>query len=369
MTSIASWMEQFGLSLWVVEVFAIVVVTLAAALVSRFVLSRVGRRLERTRNAWDDALVDALRGPMSLLIWVVGLSLAAESVGQNGPSVLADVVDPVRDIGVIFAIAWFLVRFIKRGEQRIVDARAARGESVDRTAADAIAKLLRLSVVITAVLVTLQTLGFSIAGVLTFGGVGGIAVGFAAKDLLSNFFGGLMVYLDRPFSVGDWIRSPDRSIEGTVEHIGWRVTRIRTFDSRPLYVPNATFANIALENPSRMKNRRIFETIGIRYDDAGQMRAIVDDVREMLQAHEDIDKNCTLMVNFDAFAASSLDFFIYCFTRTTNWTRYHAIKQDVLLKVMDIIDGHGAECAFPTSTIHVASLAAADPSGPAPQPA
>ncbi len=360
MTGITSWLERFGLQFWMVEVFLIVLATLTLALVAKIVLARLGGRLERTRNAWDDTLVDALSRPVSVLIWILGLSLAVEAMQFDRPGVLLQVVDPVREVGVIVVAAWFLIRFIKRGEQRLVEKREAKGETIDRTAVDAIAKLLRLSVVITAVLVILQTLGFSIAGVLTFGGVGGIAVGFAAKDLLSNFFGGLMVYLDRPFSVGDWIRSPDRDIEGVVEHIGWRVTRIRTFDSRPLYVPNATFANIALENPSRMQNRRIYETVGIRYDDAARMRVIVDDVTAMLKAHDDIDQGSTLMVNFDAFAASSLDFFIYCFTKTTNWQRYHAVKQDVLLKTLDIVEGHGAECAFPTSTLHVASLAVPD---------
>ena len=114
----------------------------------------------------------------------------------------------------------------------------------------------------------LQSLGVSVSGLLAFGGIGGIAVGFAARDLLANFLGGLSIYLDRPFTVGDWIRSPDREIEGTVEEIGWRMTRIRTFDQRPLYVPNSIFASVALENPSRMNNRRIYETLGIRYEDA-----------------------------------------------------------------------------------------------------
>jgi MscS family membrane protein len=218
---------------------------------------------------------------------------------------------------------------------------------------DAIAKLLRMSVTITATLVISQTLGFSVSGVLAFGGIGGIAIGFAAKDLLANFFGGLMVYLDRPFAVGDWIRSPDREIEGTVEQIGWRQTRIRTFDMRPLYVPNATFANIAVENPSRMFNRRIYETIGIRYDDANKMAAILHDVEQMLRTHPEIDTTRTLMVNFNTFAPSSLDFFVYTFTKTTSWTYYHKVKQDVLLKILEIIESHGAEVAFPTSTIHV----------------
>ena len=184
--------------------------------------------------------------------------------------------------------------------------------------------------------------------------MGGIAVGFAAQDLLSNFFGGLFIYTDRPFSVGDWIRSPDRNIEGTVEKIGWRVTRIRTFDQRPLYVPNSIFSHIALENPSRMTNRRIKETIGIRYEDAAKMGEIIELVKKMLLEHPEIDTSKTLIVNFNIFAASSLDFFIYTFTKTTNWVNYHQIKQDVLLKILDIIEGEGAECAFPTSTVHVA---------------
>ena len=188
---------------------------------------------------------------------------------------------------------------------------------------------------------------------IAFGGVGGIAVGFAARDLLANFFGGLMIYLDRPFKVGDWIRSPDKQIEGTVEDIGWRQTRIRTFDQRPLYVPNATFSTIAVENPSRMRNRRIHETIGIRYDDLEAMAVIVEEVRDMLLNHEAIDTSRTLMVNFNAFNASSVDFFVYTFTRTTVWTEFHEIKQDVLLRIATIIAKHGAEIAYPTQTLHL----------------
>ncbi|MFT7132245.1 MAG: MscS family membrane protein [Cyclobacteriaceae bacterium] len=214
-------------------------------------------------------------------------------------------------------------------------------------------KLLRASVIVTAILSVLQTLGVSVSGIMAFGGVGGIAVGFAAKDLLANFFGGLMVYLDRPFVVGDWVRSPDRQIEGTVEHIGWRLTVIRTFDRRPLYVPNSVFANIALENPSRMQNRRIYETFGVRYDDASRVKVIVDEVREMLANHEEIDQDRTLIVNFNEFGASSLNFFIYTFTRTINWVEFHGVKERVLLQVLSIIEKHGAECAFPTTTVHL----------------
>ena len=176
-------------------------------------------------------------------------------------------------------------------------------------------------------------------------------MGFAARDLLANLLGSLSIFLDRPFAVGDWIRSPDREIEGTVEDVGWRVTRIRTFDQRPLYVPNAVFSTVALENPSRMLNRRIYETVGIRYDDVGVMSDIVADTEAMLRQHEGIDTNRTLIVNFVSFGASSLDFFVYTFTRTTDWVTYHAVKQDVMLRILSIIEAHQAEVAFPTRTL------------------
>ena len=110
---------------------------------------------------------------------------------------------------------------------------------------------------------------------------------------------------------------------------------------------------MTIENPSRMSHRRIKETIGIRYDDVEKMDGITAEVREMLVHHPDIDASQTLMVNFNAFAPSSIDFFIYTFTRTTVWTEYHVVKQDVLLKIAGIIAAHGAEIAFPTSTLHL----------------
>ncbi|MDF5068534.1 mechanosensitive ion channel family protein, partial [Vibrio parahaemolyticus] len=186
----------------------------------------------------------------------------------------------------------------------------------DETTVQAIAKVARLFFITVGILTVMQAFGLSLSGLLTFGGVGGLIVGLAAKDLLSNFFGGLMIYFDRPFKVGDWIRSPDRQIEGTVERIGWRMTIIRTFDKRPLYVPNSVFSSIVVENPSRMLNRRIYEKIGLRYDDAEKMPQIITAVKEMLKNHKDIDARQTLIVNFDTFGPSSLHFFIYTFTKT-----------------------------------------------------
>ncbi len=338
---------------WILQVFIVVFGVLLTNFILRRMLNRLHGQLSRTKTPWDDALIDAARRPLGWLVWILGLSFAIGIVKGVSNLPIFEIVDPLRDVGVITCIAWFLIRFISRAEQNLISSSKAGGKGFDRTTMDAIAKLLRASAVITAALVAMQTLGFSISGVLAFGGIGGIAVGFAAKDLLANFFGGLMIYLDRPFAVGDWIRSPDRDIEGTVEKIGWRLTCIRTFDKRPLYLPNNIFTNIAVENPSRMSHRRIYETIGIRYDDAAHLSVIVDEVKQMLINHPEIDSGQTLIVNFNKFAASSLDFFIYTFTHTTNWVKYHEVKHEVLLNIYEIILAHGAEVAFPTSTVHL----------------
>lgn len=354
METLNTWLQGFIDKdyLWIVEVFIVVTATLCVAFIVNRFIAKILLRSHSTKSLWDDALFEALHRPARWMIWILGLSYAASIAARQTEVNLLTMIAPARTVLSIMMIVWFIVGFIKRAENNLTDPDYAR-KPMDKTTAMAIGKLLRVSTIITSALVVLQSLGYSISGVLAFGGIGGIAVGFAAKDLLANFFGGLMIYLDRPFAVGDWVRSPDKNIEGTVEDIGWRLTRIRTFDKRPLYVPNATFTQISVENPSRMLNRRIKETIGIRYDDAGKMAAIVSDVKAMLQNHSAIDQNQTMIVNFDAFNSSSLDFFIYTFTKTTAWIEYHEIKQDVMLKIIDIIERHNAECAFPTSTVHI----------------
>lgn len=354
MEQVESWLSRYIDPQYVfwVEIFCIVFAALILGHLVNKVILLIEERASRTKTIWDDALIEALRKPAVWLVWIVGVNFATTLVARQTDSEWYDVIIYANKVAAIFVVTLFLLNFIKRAERNLVDPQYM-SKPMDETTVLAIGKLLRASVIITAALIAMQVFGYSISGVLAFGGIGGLAVGFAAKDLLANFFGGLMIYLDRPFSVGDWVRSPDKEIEGTVEDIGWRLTRIRTFDKRPLYIPNAVFNTISVENPSRMTNRRIFETVGIRYCDIEHMANIVHDVKAMLKAHEEIDQNQTMIVNFNQFSASSLDFFIYTFTRTTNWIRYHEIKQDVLLRVSEIIASHGAEVAFPTSTIHL----------------
>ncbi|MDH3607708.1 MAG: mechanosensitive ion channel family protein [Gammaproteobacteria bacterium] len=338
---------------WVLQVFVVVLAVLLINFAFRIFLRKLSARAEKTANPWDDAFIQAAHKPFRLLVWVIGILFAAEIVASQSDAEIFRAIGPIRNVTIVATLAWFLIRFIKEFEKAYIKRQREKGNPVDLTTTNALAKLVRASIFITAALVMLQTLGFSISGVLAFGGIGGIAVGFAAKDLLSNFFGGLMVYLDRPFKAGDWIRSPDKELEGTVEEIGWRQTRIRTFSKRPIYVPNSIFMNIIVENPSRMSHRRIYETIGLRYSDIAVVDDIVKDVKEMLISHDEIDTNQTMIVNFNEFSESSVDFFIYTFTKTTNWLKFHEVKHEVLLKVYEIIKKHNADVAFPTRVLQV----------------
>lgn len=352
---------RLGIAPWVAALLVIALLTAIANQVAQLLLRQAHRVTERTQTAWDDALVTSAGRPVLVALWVVGAGFMARVVqGEVTPQFLEQLL-AARKVALLLCAAWFLLRFVKRTQHNVIAAASERPDAIDRTTVDALGKLASLVVIVVSVLVAAQNLGFQITGLLALGGVGGLAVGLAAKDLLANFFGGLTIYLDRPFSVGEWIRSPDKSIEGTVEYISWRHTRIRGFNKNPIYVPNAVFTTIVVENPSRMTNRRIRETIGLRYDDFAMVAPIVADIKAMLQAHPDIDATQTLIVNFNLFGASSLDLMVYAFTKTVVWVEYHAVKQDVLLRIGEIIQSHGAEIAFPTQTLHIA--ASAEPVG------
>lgn len=314
---------------------------------------KVFPKLKKTKKSWDDALAGALYRPLHIFSWLLGLSWIANISKDYAKSLfLWDAIPVLRKFTIMFLFVWFLLAFTKNLERNLLLQPKGK-KNLDRTTIQASLQILRVAGIVSAGLMLLQACGIPVSGVIAFGGVGGIAVGFAAKDLLANFFGALMIFLDRPFSIGDWIRSPDRDIEGFVEHIGWRLTRIRTLERRPLYVPNSVFSTIAVENPGRMSNRRIKTNIGIRYADASKMEEILAEIEAMLKSHEGIDQTRLAIARFVAFSASSLEIMIYAFTRAVDLPTFQKVQQDVFLKVLSIIQRHGAQCAFPTTTVHI----------------
>ena len=309
-------------------------------------------RYAQRQQQLDITLLHAARRPLLLGLWLLGFSWIGEVLASAIKNESLALLSQIREPLLVILLAWFLIRVISILQALLLSPSASR-LAWDASTAEAVGKVLKIIVVISALLMMMQLFGLSISGVLAFGGVGGIAIGFAAKDMLANVFGGLMIQMDKPFSTGDWIRTTDKSIEGVVEKIGWRMTRLRTFNKNPVYVPNGIFATIPIETPSRMTNRQIHAIIGIRYDDIDQMQSIIEKVEKLLADHEHIDHEEPCRVYFDLFNASSLDFVIWAFSSVTNSSDFKKIKGKILLDVADIIAGHGAEIAYPTQTLHI----------------
>ena len=311
---------------------------------------------KKTATDFDDIILKSIQKPLTYLIILVSLILIFEAL--NSLFQIFEFFDTSKVIYllIVILISWTLLRILNgyySNKSFLRNLKESDDPMVIEQTYEITIRIFKIIIIIITALTLMQEFGLSISGLLAFGGVGGLVIGLAAKDLLSNFFGGLMIFLDRPFKVGEFIKSPDRDIEGIVESIGWRLTVVRTFSKNVLYIPNSAFANIVVENATRMTNRRINQIIGLRYDDLDKIPKIVDDVRIYLESHNDIDQSNKPTVYFQSFSASSCDFFIRAFTKTKDWREFLKTKEQVLYKVSEIINNHNAAIAFPTMTIEM----------------
>ena len=336
---------------WLYPSIAVVTVSFVLKILVKALFKKLHIKAQSTHNMWDDALTGAAIAPISILIWLICVTFIVHLLQAQNVIESRSWLSNLLSILYVANATWFFWRFISRLEKISLKESPTR-KVKDATTIIAIAKLARIIIGFIALITLMQMLGYSMSGLLAFGGIGGLAVSFAAKDLLANLFGGLMIYMDSPFKVGEWIRTPGHPIEGTVEYIGWRQTRIRTFDRRPLYVPNSTFVSMPVENPSRMQNRRIKTSIGLRYEDNNKLENLLIELRSLLANHPDLDTKRTTFIYFNNFGPSSLDCQLYCFTKTTDWVDWLAIQEKVFLDIIKVIHKYDADIAFPTTTVH-----------------
>jgi len=307
---------------------------------------------QKTRREIDDRLLTCLHKPLEFLVFLIGLFVAVEFLQLPvEPFDLKNLASAMLKALFILDVAWFFFNMVDMVDHYLTQWAARTESALDDQLAPLVRKTLRVFIVIMAGLMAVQSFGYPITGVLASLGIGGLAFALAAKDTVSNIFGSLMIIFDRPFHIGDWIKAGD--MEGTVEEIGFRSTKIRTFAKTLISVPNNVIANMALDNFSRMPKRRIRLTVGVTYDTTPtQMREAVRKIRELLKTHPAIDQEFFL-VNFTDFGASSLDIMVYCFTTTTVWGEYLEAREDVCLKIMDTLEALGLEIAFPSTTVYI----------------
>ena len=337
------WLNAFGILLFFIF--------LRAPLAHAFI-SILHKASEKTKNTLDDAIVSAVEPPLRLVFVLLGLyaMLAFLSLSTEIDTFNSHFFHSM----FAFAIFWSLYRIVDIFSTFV---KSHQEEVKSRFSADLalfLIKGVKLVLLVMGFVIIVQEWGYNFTGFLASLGLGGLAFALAAKDTAANLFGSLVIFSDKPFDVGDWIHTP--SVEGTVESIGIRSTRVRTFAKALVAVPNATLANSPITNWSRMTMRRIKMTVGLTYDTSSiQMQSILNEVREMLKDDEDIN-DTTIMVNFTDFQDSALGIFCYFFTNTTNWQEYLIIRERMNLNIMKIVEKNRASFAFPSQSVYIESL-------------
>ncbi len=336
---------------WALALFVFFMFLLFRKLFSLFVIKFLRVLVSRTKTRFDDKFLKLIESPIRFLFIVFGFWFAIDILGVEN-----DITRHFIRSLFIVSIFWFFYNAIYVFSEEINRFSEKFGKELSKEIAGFITKTLKAFIIVLALVAILQEWGINVSALIASMGLGGLALALAAKDTAANLFGGLSILADKTFKIGDWVKV-NADIEGIVEDIGLRTTKIRTFEKSVLTVPNQLIANSAVENFSRRDVRRIKMTIGIVYDTPKEIvEKIVNEIRQMLQNHPKIAKDQTLMVYFDEFGDSSLNIFIYCFTNTAKWGEWLAIKEDVMLKIMEIVEKNGSTFAFPSRSLYIEKI-------------
>ena len=340
---------------------------LAAGIFLLFLLARkiffhtamksVQRMARKTQTDLDDQILETLEKPLEFAFVVVGLYIAGQYVilSETLSVIFAQVVRSL----IAFTLFWAIFRAIDPLSALFDRAIGLFGSaSMHETVKGFFVKVAKALIVCLGVAAIFQEWGFNVAAVLGSLGLVGMAVALGAQSFIGNMFAGLTIFLDRMFEKGNWIKTPD--VEGTVEDIGFRATKVRRFDKALVTIPNSKLASEALVNFSRMTQRRIYWSIGVEYRTTKeQLRDIIQDISDYLHSHPDFETDPTKTKTFvylDSFGASSIDLMLYCFTKTTEWGEWLAVKEQLAYKVKEIVEGHGTSFAFPSTSLYVETL-------------
>jgi len=334
-------------SIWIRLAVAALIVLLALLIrnyAARIVFGVVLRLTQKTKTDIDRSIVLSFEGPLRWLIVTIGLYLALNYLNLS-PAVMSVVSNLFRSAIIVF-ITWGFYNLVGGS----VLSKLIEKLKVDQSLIDFTATVLRFIIIALSITVIAQEWDYNVGGFVAGLGLGGLAFALAAKDTAANLFGGIVIILDKPFAVGDWILTP--SVEGTVEVMNFRTTKVRTFANALVNVPNSVLVNEAVTNWARMKKRRISFHLGVTYTTPRvKLQACVNRIKELLENHSEVHQDL-IMVRFDQFNDSSLDIFIYFFTKTTVWTEFLAVKEEINFKIMEILEEEGVSVAFPSRSIY-----------------
>lgn len=343
--------EDFGESSWgrLFASFVIILLTYVARKIVGYLFENWLHRIAaKTSWEFDDKMVPAMRAPVGWMVFVIGLFIALTILNLS----------PEWDKAILLGVKAATMTIVFWGILKAVDVLAETMMGIAKQKDMAvygfiplIQKAARTFLLVVAVILVVQNLGYSVSSLLAGLGIGGLAVALAAQETLGNFFGSVSLVADRPFKVGDWIQVGDK-VDGDVEAIGMRSTKVRTWSKSLMSIPNKVLANEMIENWSRMPKRRVKQYIGVTYSTpADTMHDLVEDIKQLLRDDEGVQQDF-ILVNFTDFGDSSLQILVYYFTTTTAWLKHMDIRQRINIKIMKAVEVRGASMAFPTRSLH-----------------
>jgi MscS family membrane protein len=320
-----------------VKLLIIIISSIVVAYICKIFSYHISKILSKKQK--DQVLVKAISRPVILLVFVLVLTTLFEVVKIYNQFVNYNILATIRNLSLVICIGWACLRYSELLQYKYLESK--RKKSLDKGAVDALGKLTTIIVIIIAMIISMDILGFNIKGLVTFAGVGGLAVAFASKELLSNFFGTIIIYFDQPFIVGDFIKV-SKGASGVVEYIGWRMTRIRTIEKIPLYIPNSIFASEIIENSTRRTHRMINEVVEIKHDNMLVMHNIIKDIKIFLDKHKKISSDQPIVVGFDAFGDASTTFIVRACVEFSHDSDFYDIKTDIMLYIYELIKKYEA---------------------------
>lgn len=337
----------------IIQIMGILALVLIGNFFVRAILLRLYRRYLRNQKIWALSFVSALHKPLIYFIWFVAVLASLDLISFSLFSFHLANMHLVLSIGAVLAFGWFLLRWNAKFLHYGLEFSETSQSHYSITKLDLLSKIGTIATLFVTLFLLMDVTGRNMQTLIAFGGIGGLALAFASQQVVSNFFGGMMVYMTKPFTIGEWVNLPERKIEGYIEEIGWYLTRIRNFEKRPIYVPNSIFTQSIVITPSRMSHERFHHTIGLRYTDIGVIKVIVDNIKLMLLKHPHIDQHVKIEVFFVNFGPSSLDINISAYMSISSGIDFPSVRQDILLKIAAIVTQHGAELATPTHIIEL----------------
>jgi len=302
-----------------------------------------------TKTTVDDQIVEVIEKPIRsmILLFAFYISFSILDVDKEFELIFNNFLQSL----AILLFTWLILRTITIFSANILQLSHHLKSDIAESLAKLLITIAKTTIIVISAIIILSQWGFNVSGFIASLGLVGMAFALAAKDTASNLFGSIVIFSDRPFKIGDWIKTPE--VEGTIEEIGMRSTKVRTFAQALVSVPNGVLANSAILNWSKMQKRRIKMKLGLTYSTtASQMQNILSEIRHYLQENENIHPE-TIYIYFTDFNDSSLDIFCYFFTNTTNWSEYMAVREEVNLELMKIIENNNTSFAFPSQSIYI----------------